>query len=68
MKKCPFNNSECSKECALFIAPDDINEHVRARLTSIGVYDKEKGLCSLKGIALSSARFMFERTSSLGRG
>lgn len=68
MKKCPFNNDECSKDCALFIAPEDLNELVSARLTSIGVYDKEKGLCSLKGIALSSSRFMFERTSSLGRG
>ncbi len=68
MRKCPFNNEECSKDCALFIAPEDLNELVSARLTSIGVYDKEKGLCSLKGIALSSSRFMFERTSSLGRG
>ena len=68
MKKCPFNKEECSTDCALFIAPDDINELVSARLTSIGVFDKENGLCALKGIGLSSARFMFERTSSLGRG
>lgn len=68
MKKCPFNHDECTRECALFIAPEDLNELVSARLTSIGVFDKENGLCSLKGIALSSSRFMFEKTTSLGRG
>ncbi len=66
-QKCPFNNAECTKECALFIAPEDLNELVSARLTSIGVYDREKGLCSLKSLALSGSRFMFERTSSSGR-
>ncbi len=68
MKKCPFNNNECNAECALFIAPDDLNELVCARLNSIGVYDKENGLCSLKSLALSGSRFMFERTSSVNRG
>ena len=41
-KKCPFNFEECTTECALFIAPMDLNDMVAARLTSIGVYDKEK--------------------------
>ncbi|MBQ2871798.1 hypothetical protein IJE86_08855 [bacterium] len=66
MKKCPFNHEECSSECALFIAPEDINEHVSARLTSIGVFDKENGLCSLKGLALASSRQIFEKTSTRG--
>ena len=67
MKKCPFNNNEeCNSQCALFIAPEDMNEHVSARLNSIGVYDKNNGLCSLKGIALSTSRFMFEKTSTRG--
>ena len=66
MKKCPFNQTECSEECALFISPESMNEHMSARLNSIGVYDKENGLCSLKGIALSASRFMFEKTSTRG--
>lgn len=66
MKKCPFNHDECNRECALFIAPEDMNEHMSARLNSIGVYDKENGLCSLKGIALSSSRYIFEKTSTRG--
>ncbi len=68
MKKCPFNNAECTSDCALFISPDDLNELVSARLTSIGVFDKQNGVCALKNIALSSSRFMFERTSSMNRG
>lgn len=67
MKKCPFNNEDCNPECALFIKPSDINELVSSRLNSIGVYDKENGMCSFKNMALSGSRFMFERTSSSGR-
>lgn len=66
MKKCPFNRDECNNECSLFIAPEDMNEHMSARLNSIGVYDKENGLCSLKAIALGVSRFMFEKTSTRG--
>ena len=66
MKKCPFNRDECNSDCALFIAPEDMNEHMSARLNSIGVYDRENGLCALKGIALSASRFMFEKTSTRG--
>ena len=66
--RCPFNNAECNNECALFIAPNDLNESVRTRLTTIGVFDKEKGLCSLKGLALSGSRFMYEKTSTFSRG
>ena len=66
MKRCPFNKEECTRECALFIAPDDINENMSARLNSLGVYDKQNGLCSLKGIALSTSRFIFEKTTTRG--
>ena len=41
-KKCPFGNCQCTSECALFIAPDDLNELVVARLSSIGVLDRKK--------------------------
>lgn len=64
MKKCPFNKEECSNECALFISPENLNELVRNRLNSIGVFDRENGMCALKNIALSSSRYMFERTST----
>ena len=40
-KKCPFNFDECTSECALFIAPDELNEMVAARLHSVGVYNKK---------------------------
>lgn len=66
MKKCPFNHDECTKDCALFIAPEDLNELVSARLNSIGVYDKENGLCSLKNLALASSRHIFEKTATRG--
>lgn len=63
-KKCPFGNCQCTSECALFIAPDDLNELVVARLSSIGVLDKKKGICSLKSIALAGGRYIFENTTT----
>ena len=62
-KKCPFNNNECTSECALFIAPRDLNEIVANRLTSIGVFDRQNGMCSLKNLALGESRFIFEKSS-----
>lgn len=64
IKKCPFNHDECTKECALFIDVNDLNELLAARLASLGVLDKENGMCSLKTIAMSSSRFIFENTST----
>ncbi len=62
VKICPFrNDKECSPDCALYIAPKDLNETVISRLRSIGVVSGE-GDCSLKNIALSSMRKMFENT------
>ena len=62
IKKCPFSFDECTKECSLFIAPDELNELVASRLTSIGVFDKEYGMCSFKHQALSKSRELFEKS------
>lgn len=64
IKNCPFNHAECTCECALFIDATDLNELLAARLTSLGVLDKENGICSLKTLAMSSARYIFENTST----
>ena len=64
---CPFsNNRECNSSCPLYIAPEDLNEFVLARLCSIGVVDKSKGNCSLKVLALSQSRMIFENTKTRG--
>ena len=66
-KTCPFtSNKECNSECPLFIAPNDLNEFVTARLCSIGVLDKVNGCCSLKMLALSQGRMIFENTNTRG--
>ena len=67
MKTCPFaSNRECNNECPLFISPDDLNEFVNARLCSIGVVDKTSGSCSLRILALSQSRAIFENTKTRG--
>ena len=64
-KNCPFTvNRECNSTCPLFIAPDELNEFVSARLCSIGVHDKKNGSCSLKMLALSQRRMIFEQTNT----
>ncbi len=63
-KKCPFNFDECTQECALFIAAEDLNELVANRLTSIGVYDKQNGMCSFRHHALAKSREIFEKSQS----
>ena len=66
-KICPFSESrECNSNCPLFVAPDDLNEFVSARLCSIGVLDKKNGNCSLKMLALSQSRMIFEKTNTRG--
>lgn len=63
MKKCPFKNEECNSECALFISKNDINETAFNRLRSLGVVNYEgEGICSLKNMALSQSRYIFENT------
>ena len=66
-KTCPFNSQKfCNSECPLFVAPDELNEFVSARLCSIGVLDKKNGNCSLKVLALSQSRMIFENTNTRG--
>ena len=45
---------------------DELNEFVTARLSSIGVIDRAEGECSLKMIALSQSRSIFENTKTRG--
>jgi len=64
---CPFNNKECSSECALFVAPEEFNEVVRNKLASVGVIKREQGFCSLKNIAMSINRQIFEQLINISR-
>ena len=67
MKTCPFNdNKVCDSNSPLFISPDDLNELVTARLSSIGVLNRKEGECSLKMLALSQSRAIFENTNTRG--
>ena len=67
VKTCPFTiNKECNSECPLFVAPNDLNEFVAARLGSIGVIDRQSGSCSLKILAMSQSRMVFENTNTRG--
>ena len=64
---CPFNSKkECDKNCPLFISPDNLNEFVVARLSSIGVMERTKGMCSFRMLALSQSRAIFENTKTRG--
>ena len=64
---CPFTvNRNCNSDCPLYIAPDELNEFVTARLSSIGVINRSVGECSLKMLALSQSRFIFENTTTRG--
>ena len=66
-KTCPFSsNKQCDTTCPLFVSPDDLNEFVAARLCSIGVVDRKNGNCSLKMLALSQSRMIFENTNTRG--
>lgn len=66
-KTCPFSeNKICNETCPLFISPDELNEFVMARLSSIGVISRTEGECSLKMLALSQSRAIFENTNTRG--
>lgn len=44
MKICPFSeNKVCNDECPLYISPDDLNEFVTARLSSLGIISRAEG-------------------------
>lgn len=64
VKNCPFNQDICSDTCALFIAGEDLNELLAARLSSLGIIDKDNGTCSLKLLSMSAGRYIFENTST----
>ena len=62
---CPFSTKKtCSDNCPLYISPDSLNEFVVARLSSIGVMERTKGMCSIRLLALSQSRAIFENTKS----
>ena len=65
---CPFGSEkkECNNECPLYISPEDLNEFVVSILSSIGVMDRNKGMCSIRMLALSQSRAIFENTKSRG--
>ena len=63
---CPFNSSNCNNNCPLYISPDDLNEFVVSRLASIGVMERTKGMCSIRMLALSQSRAIFENTKTRG--
>ncbi len=63
---CPFSSRQCDNTCPLFISPEDLNEFVVARLSSIGIMNRTKGDCSIKMLALSQGRAIFENTKSRG--
>lgn len=64
MKTCPFKNEVCNADCALYIAPDELNELVLNRLASLGILPKDSGICSFKTAALCADRFIFENTAT----
>lgn len=64
IKHCPFNKEICTSDCALFIDTEDLNELLAARLASLGILDKENGICSIKTLAMSAGRYIFENTST----
>ena len=67
VKTCPFGSQrECNNECPLYISPTDLNEFVSARLSSIGIVERNEGRCSLKVLALSQSRMIFENTNTRG--
>ena len=67
VKTCPFSSEkECNSSCPLFISPNDLNEFVTARLSSIGIIERAEGECSLKMLALSQSRIVFENTKTRG--
>ena len=63
-KKCPFNNEVCNEQCELYIAFDELNESLAARLSSLGVISRDKGTCAFKTIAMSEARRIYENANA----
>ena len=67
-KTCPMNNNNtCSENCALYIAPQDLNEVVLNKLASLGLLSRNEGICSYKHMALCMSRNIFEKNSQQSR-
>lgn len=64
IKHCPFQNEVCTNECALFIDTNDLNELLAGRLASLGILNKDNGVCSLRALAMSAGRYIFENTTT----
>ncbi|OGH99424.1 MAG: hypothetical protein A2104_02430 [Candidatus Melainabacteria bacterium GWF2_32_7] len=63
IKKCPFSKEECNSTCSLYIKTEDLNETVKNKLASIGVVNRNTGICALKNMALCMSRRIFENTA-----
>lgn len=63
-KECPFNRDFCDGSCALYVSPEEFNETVKNKLASIGILDRNEGLCSFKNLAMCFSRYMFENNST----
>ncbi len=64
MSNCPFKKEECNSDCELFIKPEDLNELVVNRLASIGVFNRDRGMCAFKNLALGTSRYIFENSGT----
>ena len=63
-KFCPFKNTDCTSACALYISPDELNEVVKNKLASVGVINRDSGMCALKNASMCLNRQVFEQLSS----
>ncbi len=66
-KICPMNNNKntCDETCALYIAPSELNELVLNKLASLGIIERNKGICSYKHMALCMSRQIFQQSSQV---
>ena len=53
--------------CALYISPNELNELVMNRLASLGLLNRNEGICTYKHIALCMGRNIFENSQARGR-
>ena len=68
-KICPMNgnNNYCDNNCALYISPSELNELVMNRLASLGLLNRNEGICTYKHIALCMGRNIFENSQARAR-
>jgi len=63
-KFCPMNKKTiCSENCALYIAPTELNEVVMNKLASLGLLQRDEGICAYKHMALCMGRNIFEKNA-----